>query len=220
MKAHTGLKEKELSPLELRIKYHPLRIFTLLILAGITSAFLFLSVSYFLTTFGTNFNHFQLPLLFHANTIIILVSSYSMAQTRKAINADDWTGYTQGLMVTAALAVAFTVFQVMAWNELLHSGINLQSNVAGAYLYVISGLHLAHLLVGIVFLGYFLVRALEHQSDQVKALLFEVDPFSKMRVSLLALYWHFVDALWVYLYVFFVINVYVFTKGGFKPIGF
>lgn len=220
MKAQAGLEKKQLTPLELRIKYHPLRIFTLLILAGITSAFLFLSVSYFLTTFGTNYNHFQLPVLFHANTIIILVSSYSMAQTRKAILSDDWTGYTQGLIVTAALAVAFTVFQIIGWQQLINSGINLQSNVAGAYLYIISGLHLVHLVVGILLLGWFLVRAIEHRSDQVKALLFEVDPFSKMRVSLLATYWHFVDGLWVYLYLFFVLNVYVFTKGGFKPIGF
>lgn len=220
MKAQAGVKKNELTALELRIKYHPVRIFTLLALAGITSAFLFLSVSYFLTTFGTSYNRFQLPLLFHANTIIILVSSYSMAQTRKAIFADDWVGYTQGLIVTALLAVAFTIFQVIGWQELIQNGVKLQNNVAGAYLYIISGLHLAHLVVGIALLGWFLLRALEHRSDQVKALLFEVDPFSKMRVSLLATYWHFVDGLWVYLYLFFVLNVYVFTKGNFRPIGF
>ena len=72
-----------------RLKYHPLRMLTYLVLVGICSAFLFLSVSYFATTFGTNFNKFKLPFLFHANTIIILVSSYTIGQTRKAVLVDD-----------------------------------------------------------------------------------------------------------------------------------
>ncbi|MFN8288080.1 MAG: cytochrome c oxidase subunit 3 [Chitinophagales bacterium] len=219
MKITTSAKGSEPTALELRVKYHPLRIFTFLVLMGISSAFLFLSVSYFLTTLGTGFNNFQLPLIFHANTIIILVSSYSMGQTRKAILADDWKGYSNGLLVTAALGIAFTVFQIVGWQQLIANGVKLSNNVAGAYLYVISGLHLVHLVVGIVILGWFLVRSLESRNDQVKALLFEIDPFSKMRVNLLSLYWHFVDGLWIYLYLFFLANIYVATHAHFKPFG-
>ena len=194
--------------LQMRLKYHPMRIFTYMLLAGICSAFLFISISYFATTFGTNFNNFKLPLLFHANTIIILVSSYSISQARKAMMNDDAKGYLTGLLVTTGLSIAFTFFQVTAWMELYHSGINLH-NIAGAYLYVISGLHLAHLLVGVIILIWFALSALDKSNDAVKLLIFESDPFSKMKVDLLATYWHFVDVLWIYIYIFFIFNIYV-----------
>ena len=194
--------------LEMRLKYHPMRIFTYLVLVGICSAFLFISVSYFATTLGTNFNNFKLPLLFHANTIIILVSSYSMSQARKAMMNDDARGYLNGLLVTTGLSLAFTFFQITAWMELYHSGIKL-NNIAGAYLYVISGLHLLHLLVGVLVLAWFALSALNKTNDPVKLLIFESDPFSKMKVELLATYWHFVDGLWIYIYLFFVFNIYV-----------
>ena len=197
------------SRLEMRLKYHPLRIFTYMVLVGICSAFLFISISYFATTFHTNFNNFKLPLLFHANTIIILVSSYSMSQARKAMNEDDMKGYLTGLLVTTGLSVAFTFFQVTAWMELHAPGIALKNNVAGAYLYVISGLHLLHLLAGVVVLLWFAIKALDKTNDPVKLLLFEADPFSKMKVGLLTTYWHFVDGLWIYIYLFFVLNIYV-----------
>ena len=197
------------SRLEMRLKYHPMRIFTYLILVGICSAFLFISISYFATTVGTNFNNFKLPLLFHANTIIILVSSYTMAQARKAINNDDTKGYLNGLLVTTGLSLAFTFFQITAWQELHASGIVLKNNIAGAYLYVISGLHLVHLLAGVVVLLWFALKALDKRNDAVKLLLFEADPFTKMRVDLLTTYWHFVDGLWIYIYLFFVFNIYV-----------
>lgn len=198
--------------MKMRLKYSPARIFTYLGLVGITSAFLFLSVSYFATTIGTSFNNFKLPLLFHANTIIILVSSYCMVQTRKAMLRGDWNGYFNGLLVTGGLAIAFMFFQVEAWKELMASGIRLSNNIAGAYLYVISALHMGHLAIGIVLIGWFTVSAFELRNDPVKLLLFESDPFSKMKVDLLCTYWHFVDGLWVYLYLFFVANIYLLGK--------
>ena len=195
--------------LEMRLKYHPMRIFTYMALVGICSAFLFISISYFATTFHTNFNNFKLPLLFHANTIIILVSSYTIAQARKAMDNDDMNGYLAALLVTTGLSLAFTFFQITAWMELHASGIALKNNVAGAYLYVISGLHLLHLMVGVVVLIWFALNALNKTNDPVKLLLFEADPFSKMKVGLLTTYWHFVDGLWIYIYLFFVLNIYV-----------
>jgi cytochrome c oxidase subunit 3 len=195
--------------MEKRLKYHPMRIFTYLLLVSISSAFLFVSVSYFLTTVGTGYNNFKLPLLFHANTIIILVSSYSMAMVRKAMNNDDEKGYLTGLLVTTGLSIAFMVFQITAWKELSAQGILLKNNVAGAYVYFISGMHLLHLAVGVALLIWFAIKALDKSADPVKQLLFESDPVNKMKVGLLCTYWHFVDGLWVYIYLFFVLNIYL-----------
>ena len=188
-------------------RYHPIAVSTYLLLASITVVFLTLSVFYFLTTYGTSFNRFQLPLLFHANSVIILVSSYSMHQTRIANLRDDAHGFANGMMVTTMLGIAFTIFQLMAWSELQNSGIKLQNNVAGAYLYVISALHLLHLIVGVAMLAYFWLKAKERENNLVAELIFDTDPYAKLKVKYMALYWHFVDVLWIYLYLFFVLNI-------------
>lgn len=189
-------------------RFSNLRILTYLAMVGVTSAFLMLTVSYFVTTFGTPFNKFQLPYIFHANTIIILFSSYAVNQTRKAAQANDFDSLFTGLAATAILGIAFTVFQVLGWVELSAQSIDLH-NVAGAHLYVITGLHILHLLVGVVLLALSAYHAWEMKSDAVKQLLFETDPMSKERIDMLATYWHFVDGLWVYLYLFFVVMIYV-----------
>ncbi len=203
-------KYTELSEaMELRMKYHPMRVLVYLVLVGGSSAFLFLSISYLLTTLGTDFNHFKLPLIFHANTLLIVVSSYTMAQTRKAVMRDDWKGYINGLLVTAGLGGGFAFFQIKGWEELTAQGIFMSNNIAGAYLYIISGLHLLHLALGIVFIIVFALNALMVKNDPVQTLIFESDPFSKMKVNLLCTYWHFVDGLWVYLYLFFLLNIHL-----------
>lgn len=194
--------------LKQRLRFHPMRIFLYLVLTAISSSFLFLSISYFLTTYGTDFNNFKLPVIFHANTIILLVSGYSTLQIRKAVTADDWKGYLQALLVTIGIGLVFTAFQIWGWMDLQQQGVKF-TDIAGTYLYVISGLHIAHLLVGVVLLGWFALRGYDTYNDPVKKLLFESDPFSKMNVELLCTYWHFVDLLWLYLYVFFVLNIYV-----------
>lgn len=190
-------------------RYHPVTIFTYLILVGIISIFLTLTLAYTFTTYGTEFNRFDLPLLFHANSVIILMSSYSMHQAKLANIQDNASSYTNGILITAMLGVVFTTFQIVAWNELLHNGISMQKNIAGAYLYIISGLHLIHILAGVALLFYFWLKAKERENNPVAVLLFDTNPVEKLKVKNLALYWHFVDGLWLYLYLFFMLNIFI-----------
>lgn len=93
-------------------------------------------------------------------------------------------------------------------NGLARIGIKFNGNIAATYLYVISGLHLLHLLVGISLLVKFAFNAIEMRSDPVKMLMFEANSINKLNVSLLATYWHYVDGLWLYVYLFFVLTIY------------
>jgi cytochrome c oxidase subunit 3 len=196
---------------EWKLKYHPVRIITLFTLAGISFAFITLTVGYFLTTLGTEYNKFKLPAIFHANTIIILVSSYSMWQVRKHLEAADWKGFLSSLAVSIGLGIAFTAFQIIGWRELLSDGVRL-SQIGGAWLYVISGLHLAHLVVGLGVMGWYALKAIELNADPVKALIFETTPDHTMKAEMMCLYWHFVDGMWIYIYLFFLLNIYVLTS--------
>lgn len=188
-------------------RFSNLRVITYLAMVGLSSAFLFLTISYFVTTFGTAFNNLQLPFIFHANTIIIIFSSYAINQTRKAAAANDYDNYLKSLLATGGLGIAFIVFQFVGWSEMIAKGIDLK-NVAGMYLYVITALHVLHLLVGIGLIAVHAWNAYALRSDAVKQLLFEIDPMTHERIDMLATYWHFVDGLWVYLYLFFVLTIY------------
>ena len=198
--------------LQQRLRYHPVRVFTYLIIAGITSAFPTLVFCYFATTAGTVWNQFHLPQIFHANTVIILISSYTVVQMRHANLRDDHKAYKQSLLVTALLGLAFTAFQIVGWSELLSHGVSFRRNISGTYLYLISGLHLLHLLAGVGFLLYFLYRAYVVEGDAYKSLLFETDPVQKLKVEMLGVYWHFVDGLWLFLYVSFLVALYVLPR--------
>lgn len=197
-----------------RLKYHPVRVFTYLIIVGITSAFLTLVFCYFATTAGTSWNHFHLPPIFHANTIIILASSYTVMQMRQANLRDDHKAYKQALLVTAILGLAFTAFQVVGWTELLGQGVSFRHNISGTYLYLISGLHLAHLLAGVGFLVYFLIRAYVVDRDAYASLIFETDPVAKLKIEMLGVYWHYVDALWLFVYVTFMVTIYLVPRSA------
>ena len=203
---------KETTPaekLQKRLRFHPVRVFAYLILLGISSAFLTLVFCYFATTAGSVWNKFSLPQIFHANTIIILVSSYTVWQMRRANLRDDHAGYKTALLITALLGLAFTAFQIIGWTELLSKGIGFRSNISGTYLYLISGLHLAHLLVGVGLLLWFLYKAYVVDRDAYQALIFETDPVAKLKIEMMGLYWHFVDVLWLFLYVCFMIALYL-----------
>jgi len=180
-----------------------------LLLLGASTVFLFLTVSYFLTTFGRAFHAFNLPALFHANTVLILVSSYTLHSARKALQNSDLDTYFNGLLMTIGLGVAFIYFQIMAWQDLLAQRITLQNNVAGAYLYVISGLHILHVLVGLVWLSWLAMQAFDKKSDPVKGLLFEINNEKELPLRLLGIYWHFVDIVWLYLYLFVILMFYL-----------
>ena len=195
--------------IERGLKFHPYRIFTFLTIGGISSAFLTLTTSYFHTTLNTSFIPFKLPAIFHANTIVILASSYSMHQTRMAGEHNHAKDFANGLLITALLGIAFTFFQVIGWMEMIDNGVALQNNVGGAYLYVISGLHLAHLVVGVAILLFYWLNAKERESDPLKELLFDTSPVEKLKIKCLAIYWHFVDGLWMYLYLFFLFTLYM-----------
>jgi cytochrome c oxidase subunit 3 len=190
------------------VRIPPLQVFTFLAIGGISSAFIFLLSSYLGTVLESGLSPFQLPAVFHANSVIILVSSYSMVQARQAFSRADWPAFRQGLGVTVLLGSAFTVFQIYGWTELLGQKISMVSNLGGAYLYVISGLHLLHLLVGLLVLAVEYMRTFPGNEPEFRWLIYETNPENRLRVRMSILYWHFVDGLWLLVYAFLLLVLY------------
>jgi cytochrome c oxidase subunit 3 len=176
------------------------------LVTALSAIFLASSAAFVYTRFTNPNFQFSLPIIFHANTAIILASSFALMQAIKAQRDDNERGYLQAMGVTFLLGTAFLVFQTVGWVEMHHQGMTLKANNGYAYVYVISGLHFLHVLGGLGVMSYSIFKSYRRLHDPVQELLFSTDPNRITRIRLLATYWHFVDVLWVYLYVFFLVN--------------
>jgi cytochrome c oxidase subunit III len=185
------------------------KLFVYFIIAAITMLFGGLIGSFFYTGIQKGFQQFALPAIFHANTIIILISSFTFQFAIRAMKRDEENNFLFGTAITFLLGVAFVAFQFLGWHELSEKGIKINSIPSGSYLYLISGLHALHFVVGIVLIGIAFVKAIIRYYDPVKELLFSTDSTKKLNVELVALYWHFVDALWVAIYLMFVVSLFI-----------
>ena len=96
--------------------------------------------------------------------------------------------------------------QYVGWQQLFNQNILINSDNSASYLYIISGMHFAHVIAGLPFLGLFLYKAYKKMKEPVSVLVYFSDPEKRLKLRLLTVYWHFLDALWVYLVLFFWIN--------------
>lgn len=180
-----------------------------ILLFGLTFLFLALTVSYVYIRVVNAVLPVQVPILFFLNTGILLGSSWTMVQAKKAYLNDETGVYQQNLLRTMQLSGLFMLMQIIAWAMLFQNNIHLQSSTTTAFLYIISFVHLAHVLAGIPFLYLFYRAAKKRMVDPVTVLVYFSDPEKRLKLRLLTIYWHFLDLLWIYLVLFFAINALV-----------
>lgn len=136
---------------------------------------------------------FDLPVSFWFSTAAILASSFTMHLARNAAKSGSGLQTTRMLSLTLALGLVFGILQFFGWQELVSNRIffaGKQSNAAGSYVYVITGLHLLHLVGGLAYLMVTRKRAARNLAG------------AELSLRLCATYWHFVDILWLYLFFF------------------
>jgi len=177
-----------------RNKIHPQKFGMWIACASITMMFASLSSAYIVRQAGGNWLEFRLPGVFLASTIVILLSSAALHGSYVAFGRGSARFYKLLLLAALVLGLAFVVLQYQGWLTLQSIGVPLKTNPSGDFVYAISGLHAAHVLGGIAALSIGVIRAF--------TLPFKVTPLRKRRMELTATYWHFVDALWVYLFAF------------------
>jgi cytochrome c oxidase subunit 3 len=186
--------------------FHPYNVLLILVIFSLSILFLALSASFVYTRVQSDLPALKLPNLFLFNTLILLASSGSMIWAKRSYLADDTDKYKLALGVTLVLSFVFMIMQFVAWNELFQQKIFIDTDNSAGYLYVISGLHFAHVIGGIPFLGYFIWQANQKMKEPVSVLVYFSDPEKRLKLRLLTIYWHFLDALWIYLVLFFFIN--------------
>ena len=186
--------------------FHPKNILLILLLISLTGLFLSLSAAFVYSRVQNNQPPIKLPNIFILNTLILLASSATMVWAKRSYKADHTLNYQRALVATMVLSVVFMIAQYFGWRALFNQDIFINSSNAAGYLYVISGLHFAHVIGGLPFLGFFLWRARKEMKEPVTVLVYFSDPEKRLRLRLLTIYWHFLDGLWIYLVLFFWVN--------------
>ena len=182
-----------------------------LLIAGVTFLFLAFSGSYIYTRVQAEIPPIKLPFLFYINTAILLASSYTINRCKTAYRDDDTKQYQIMLAASLALSIIFLIAQIFAWLQLFTSGVLVNQSNTASFVYLISAVHFAHVIAGIPFLALFLFTAYKRMKEPVSVLVYFSDPDKSRKLQLLTIYWHFLDALWIYLVVFFAVNYYFFS---------
>jgi cytochrome c oxidase subunit III len=134
----------------------------------------------------------RLPIgLTAVNTLILVASSWTVVRALRAVRGGDRPGLVRWLARTWALGALFLVIQGIEWARLVHFGLRVSSGIYGATFYTLIGIHGAHVLGAIAWLGTMLWLARRGR----------VTPERHVALDCCAMYWHFVVALWPVLYV-------------------
>src|ERR1700740_3428096 len=157
-------------------------------------------VSYYMVMVGnSNWLVFELPDLFYVSTSVIVASSLTLFLAQNAAKKNNFNMVTIGLFATFILGLVFCFLQWKSWsylasNNIFFSGKN--SNISGSILYVITFLHFVHILFGLIALLISLFKATQKRYNASNYL----------GLSLTSIFWHFLDILWVVLFLFLVFN--------------
>lgn len=160
----------------------------IMLFSGLTSA-------YIVRADNGNWLVFQLPSIAMVSTAIIITSSLTMLLAQLSIKKDNFKATSLFLFITFVLGIAFTFTQYLGWKELTMQGIYFlgkYSNASGSFLYVITVLHILHLAGGLWALLITLIKSLRKRYNSSNYL----------GIELCSIYWHFLDVLWIYLFLF------------------
>ncbi len=160
----------------------------LMMFAGLTSAFIVKSNQ-------TSWVPVAIPKVFWVSTAVIIISSVTIQLALRSFKQREMGKYRVLIGVTLLLGTAFVFLQWLGFQDLWAQQITFKGSGAGQFLYVIFGLHAIHVIGGIITLIVMFIKAFVGKTKL----------YSSVPVEVAATYWHFVDLLWVYLLVFFLI---------------
>ena len=157
--------------------------------AGLTSA-------YVVSMNREDWITFDLPQAFYVSTILIVLSSIALFFSQKLLKKDNLQGSFILLVLTLVLGLGFVWYQYVGFNELRDAGLYFtgpESTVSTSFIIGITFMHVLHLLAGIIVLLVVIYNHFKKKYSSSDMLGFELG----------AIFWHFVDVLWIYLFFFF-----------------
>ncbi len=185
----------EMTMTEQKNKIHPHKFLLWVSLASIIMMYAGLTSAYVVKSQLASWQQVALPTYFWYSTVAILLSSMTMQMALRSFKEREMNRYRLLIAATVVLGSLFVLLQYFGFQQLWSSGITFQGSGAGQFLYVIAGLHGLHVVGGMIALMVIFFKAFFGQTKT----------YSSIPVEVASIYWHFVDILWVYLLIFFIV---------------
>ncbi|HSI78644.1 MAG TPA: cytochrome c oxidase subunit 3 [Lunatimonas sp.] len=175
---------------------HPKKFALWLFIVSVVMIFASMTSAYIVRMSEGNWLEFDLPDIFWYTSIVIILSSISLHWAYLSARKDSLDQLRIALLVTAILGVSFLVGQWYSWVALVDQDVYFVGNPAGSFLYVFTGLHAIHLISGVIFLIIVLISSLR----------FKIHSQNMAQMEMCTTYWHFLGGLWLYLFMFLLLN--------------
>ncbi len=133
------------------------------------------------------------PRILWANTLVLLASSFLLEMARRTLRSGSRGRFNRWWTAGTALGVLFLIGQAIAWRQLKDAGLYIASTPSVSFFYILTASHAMHLLGGVTALIYV----------DVQALRFSLGPAKRTAIDISAVFWHFLDILWLYLMALF-----------------
>ena len=170
----------------------PIKFILWLFLVSIVMLFASQTSAYLVRRAEWNWLEFEMPKIFWYSTAVLLISSLSMQWAYYAAKKDLFKQLRIAISITFVLGLAFLWMQFEGWKSLVAMNVYFVGNPSGSFFYVFTGLHGFHIISGLIVL-LFAVRAVFTLRVHAKNL---------RQIQICSTYWHFLDLLWLYLFVF------------------
>ncbi|NCX95113.1 MAG: heme-copper oxidase subunit III [Chitinophagia bacterium] len=192
-------------------KIHPHKMAMWIAMGSISMMFAGLTSGYMVRQSEGNWRYFKLPPIFWVSTIVIMVSSITYYVALKSFKTRKMPQFRALVGITLLLGILFGIFQYMGFYQLYHTPqpvsingkittaqevVKISGNPSESFVFIIAGLHLLHILGGIIALLIVYLRVVRKN----------IIIYNATGLEIVGHYWHFVDILWVYLFVFFIAN--------------
>jgi cytochrome c oxidase subunit 3 len=138
--------------------------------------------------------HLQVPSLLWITTAILLSSSVTLERARVSMKAGDRSAFLRLVQITTALGALFLIGQAAAWWQVIRSNVALDKNKHSWFIFLFSGLHALHIIVGLAGLAYLLHRARQHAGGPRYRIT------TRAYTNALTIFWHYLGLLWIVLF--------------------
>lgn len=193
------MMEKELKYVDMveqPISMHPKKFALWLFMVTVVMIFAALTSAYIVRQAEGNWLDYELPNIFWITSGIVVLSSVFLHFAYVSAKKDNISQLRIGMVGAVVLGLAFLVGQWYSWVALVDREVFFVGNPAGSFLYVFTGLHALHLISGVIFLIIVLISTFRYK----------VHSQSMNTMEMATTYWHFLGGLWIYLFMFLLLN--------------
>ncbi|OIN58914.1 cytochrome c oxidase subunit 3 [Arsenicibacter rosenii] len=176
------------------LSMNPRKFILWLFIVSIIMLFAAMTSAYLVRRAEGNWLEYDIPPIFGYSTAVLIVSSLTIHWAYWAAKKDRFNTLKTAITITFVAGMAFLYMQFQGWVQLVDQKVFFVGNPAGSFMYVFTGLHAFHLISGLIVLLFALKASFQ----------LRVHAKSLDQIEIAATYWHFLDILWIYLFLFLI----------------